>query len=129
MIRFILLILFLILVGCDKSPQWKIYYKNNDQTIVVDENSIKRKDNFVSFWYILTNPENPDLYFQWKKVYDCKKEKSMTLFYDVPKSINTLPKSNPDLTDEDHWFDVTKNLYDRELFNKLCKPTTKKTFF
>ena len=123
------ILLHLFLSGCDKSPQWKIYHQSDYETILIDEASIKRKDGFVSFWYSSELKSHPDVHFLWKEVYDCKKRKGMSLFYEVVKSIDTLPKNVPDLTDEDKWMDVTSNLWDSKVFSQLCEPTIKKTFF
>jgi len=120
-------LLLLLLSGCNKSPDWKIYHKSSYETIFIDENSIKRKDNYVSFWYVSDLTSHPDLHFLWKEVYDCKNKKTMSLYYEVVKSIDVLPKNVPDLTDEDRWLGVSNNLWDSEVFSKFCP--SKKTYF
>ena len=86
-----------------------------------------RKGNFVSFWYVSDLKSYPDLHFLWKEVYDCKNKKTMSLYYEVVKFIDVLPKNIPDLTDEDRWLGVTTDLWDSKVFSQLCKP--KKTYF
>lgn len=125
----ILTVIFLLVLlsGCNKSPDWKIYHKSNHQTIFIDENSIKRKNNYVSFWYVSDLTYYPDLHFLWKVVYDCKNKKTMSLYYDVVESIDVLPKNVPDLIDEDRWSGLSGNGWDSEVFSKFCP--SKKTYF
>jgi len=126
---FFLLLFSLILVGCNKSPDWKIYHQTSGETILIDENSIKRKGDYVSFWYVSNVKSYSNLHFLWKMVYNCKNKMSMSLHYEVVENISLLPQNIPDLTDEDRWVEITNHYWDRDVFNKLCGDRVKKIFF
>jgi hypothetical protein len=118
-----------VLIGCGKTPDWKIYHQTSGETILIDDSSIKKKGDYVSFWYVSDLKSYPNLHFLWKVVYNCKTQMSMSLYYDVVESISTLPKNIPDLTDEDRWLKITDDRWDRNVFDKLCGDRVKKTFF
>jgi hypothetical protein len=110
----------------DKSPKWELFNKTNYDLIKLDVNSIKYKNEYVSFWYVNEMNMFPGKFFLWKTVYDCKKRKSMILFYDMVPSIGTLPKNIPDMVTEDKWLDITTNRWDADMYTKLC---VKKIYF
>lgn len=128
-LSFLIFLTFSLFSGVTYAVSWKIYHQSTSETIRIDESSIKRKGSYVSFWYVSDLKSYPDIHFLWKDVYDCKNKKQMVLFYEVVKSIKVLPKNIPDLTDEDRWSDITSTGWDRGVFQKLCEPTVKKTYF
>jgi hypothetical protein len=124
--------IFVFFISCsklDKKVDWKIYQQTEYITVFIDDNSIKKKDNYVSFWYFSRLPLWGETNFLWKMVYDCKKRKSMSLYFEVVPSIETLPKNVPDLTDEDRWVDITNDDWDSSFFEKHCGSLIKKFYF
>ena len=128
--KLILIIMFFHCFGCSKnSLDWKTYHQDGYQTILIENNSIKVKGNYVSFWYVSKIKDYPQTFWLWKEVFDCKNYKVMTLYYEVTKSLDKLPSDVPDLTDEDRWLNITKNGWDADVFRVLCESTIKNIYF